>query len=117
MSLKSREFVFLARMAGLSDLRIALGELIPNMGAYIFMAYMMLISGAMMAEAGLSMIGVGLTKGVSLGIMLFWAQMQEGVRRGLYWCFVPPGACLVAIASSLLLLTTALDEYFSPKLK
>lgn len=117
LSLKTREFIDMSRMAGLSDLRIMFEDLIPNMASYIFMAFVLLMSGAMIAEAGLSMIGLGVTRGVSLGIILYWAQLLEAVRRGLWWWFIPPGACLVLLATSLLLLSTALDEYFSPRLK
>lgn len=117
MSLRSREFVLMSRMSGLGDTRIALLELLPNMGAYIFMAFVFLMSSAMLAEAGLSMIGVGITEGISLGTMLFWAQMFEAVRRGMFWWFLPPGIILTAMATSLLVLSTALDEFFSPRLK
>lgn len=117
LSLKTREFVYMSRMAGLKDMKIIFEDLLPNMASYIFMAFVLLMSGAMIAEAGLSMIGLGVTRGVSLGIILYWAQLLESVRRGLWWWFVPPGACLVALAASLLLLSTALDEYFSPRLK
>ncbi len=117
LSLRAREFVHFSRMAGYSDFRIAVEDLLPNMAAYIFMALVLLMSGAMMAEAGLSMIGVGITRGASLGIMLYWAQMLEAVRRGLWWWFVPPGSVLVALSASLLMISTALDEYFSPRLK
>jgi len=117
MSLKAREFIYMSKIAGLRDSRIIFEDLLPNMASYIFMAFVLLMSGAMIAEAGLSMIGLGVTKGISLGIILYWAQLFESVRRGLWWWFIPPGACLVALASSLLLLSTALDEYFSPRLK
>ena len=117
MSLKSREFMFLSKMAGLRDVRIIVEDLLPNMASYIAMAFVLLMSGAMIAEAGLSMIGLGVTKGVSLGIILYWAQLLESVRRGMWWWFGPPGAVLVFLAASLLLMSTALDEYFSPRLK
>jgi len=117
LTLREREFVYMSRMAGLSDLKIVIEDVLPNMASYIFMAFVLLMSGAMLAEAGLSMIGLGVTKGASLGRMLFWAQMLESVRRGLWWWFVPPGAVLVLITTSLLLISTALDEYFSPRLK
>ena len=117
MSLKSREFMYLSKMAGLGDMRIIVEDLLPNMASYIAMAFVLLMSGAMIAEAGLSMIGLGVTKGVSLGIILYWAQMLESVRRGMWWWFGPPGAILVVLAASLLLMSTALDEYFSPRLK
>lgn len=117
MSLKERQFVYLGKMAGWSGMKIALFDLVPNMLAYIFMAFVLLMSGAVLAEAGLSMIGVGLTKGTSLGLILFWAQMFEAVRRGMFWWFVPPGAVLVTLATAMLLLSTALDEFFNPRLK
>jgi len=117
MSLKSREFIYMSRMAGLRDMRIIIEDLLPNMASYTFMAFVLLMSGAMIAEAGLSMIGLGVTRGVSLGVILYWAQILEAVRRGLWWWFIPPGACLVALAASLLLLSTSLDEYFSPRLR
>jgi len=117
MSLKSREFMYLSKMAGLGDVRIIVEDLLPNMASYIAMAFVLLMSGAMIAEAGLSMIGLGVTKGVSLGIILYWAQMLESVRRGMWWWFGPPGVVLVFLAASLLLMSTALDEYFSPRLK
>ncbi|MCX8171810.1 MAG: ABC transporter permease, partial [Candidatus Bathyarchaeota archaeon] len=117
MSLKAREFVYMSKIAGLRDIRIIFEDLLPNMASYIFMAFVLLMSGAMIAEAGLSMIGLGVTKGISLGIILYWAQLFESVRRGLWWWFIPPGACLVTLAASLLSLSTALDEYFSPRLR
>lgn len=117
LSLKTREFVYFSRMAGYGDFRLAVSELLPNVAAYIFMAFVLLMSGAMMSEAGLSMIGVGLTEGTSLGIILYWAQLLESVRRGLWWWFVPSGSVLVIIAASLLMISTALDEYFNPRLK
>jgi len=117
MSLKSRDFMYMSRMAGLSDMKIIIEDLLPNMASYTFMAFVLLMSGGMIAEAGLSMIGLGVTKGLSLGIILYWAQILESVRRGMWWWFGPPGACLVALAASLLLMSTALDEYFSPRLK
>jgi len=46
-----------------------------------------------------------------------WLEVLEAVRRGLWWWFIPPGAVLVALAASLLMISTALDEFFSPRLR
>lgn len=117
MSLKEREFVFLSRMAGCSGVRIAFVDLLPNMMTYVFTSSVVIMSAAMLAEAGLSMIGVGVTRGTSLGTMLFWAQLSDAVRRGLFWWFIPPGGVLTVACASLLLLATALDQLFNPRLK
>ena len=37
------------------------------------MAFVLQVSGAILAEAGLSLLGLGPSSGVSLGIMLHWA--------------------------------------------
>jgi len=64
--------IHISRIAGLSDLRIIFENLIPNMASYIFMAsVLLLMSGIMIAEAGLSMIGLGVTRGILLGIILY----------------------------------------------
>lgn len=117
MSLKEREFVFLSRMAGWSGLRIGFTDLLPNMMTYVFTSIVVIMSAAMLAEAGLTLIGVGVTKGVSLGVILYWAQLSDAVRRGLFWWFIPPGGVLTIACASLLLLSTALDQFFNPRLR
>lgn len=117
LSLKEREFVYLSRMAGYSDIRLAFEDLLPNIATYIFMALVLYINGGILGEAGLSMIGVGPTRGVTLGLMLQWAALMEAVRRGLWWWFIPPGIMIVASTSSLMVVSTAMDEIFNPRLR
>lgn len=117
MSLREREFIYLSRMAGYSDLRLALEDLVPQMATYVFMAFVLYINGGILGEAGLSIMGVGPTKGVTLGLMLQWAALMEAIRRGLWWWFIPPGMVIVLITSSLMTISTALDEVFNPRLR
>lgn len=117
MSLINREYVYLSKLAGYSDLRLAFEDLVPGIATYTFMSFILFINGGIMGEAGLSLIGLGPTKGISLGIMLQWAVLMEAVRRGLWWWFVPPGVAIVAITSSLLIISTAMDEVFNPRLR
>ncbi len=117
LSLKEREFVYLSRIAGYSDIRLAFEDLIPNIATYVFMALVLYINGGILGEAGLSMIGVGPTRGVTLGLMLQWAALMEAVRRGLWWWFIPPGIMIVATTSSLMIVATAVDEVFNPRLR
>lgn len=117
MSLREREFMYMSRIAGLSSFRILIEDLLPNIASYTFMSFILMMGGAMIAEAGLSMIGLGSTSGVSLGLMLFWAEHFEAIRRGLWWWFIPPGAVLVVLTTALLTMVTALDEFFNPRLR
>lgn len=117
MSLREREFVYLSKMAGYGSLELAFKDLLPNIATYVFMALILYINGGILGEAGLSIIGIGPTQGVTLGIMLQWAALFEAVRRGLWWWFVPPGVVIVAITASLIVVSTALDEVFNPRLR
>ncbi len=117
MSLINREYVYLSRLAGYGDFRLAIEDLIPAIATYTFMAFILFINGGILGEAGLSLIGLGPTKGVTLGVVLQWAVLMEAIRRGLWWWFIPPGAIIVALTSSLLIITTAMDEVFNPKLR
>ncbi|MEM3712804.1 MAG: ABC transporter permease [Thermoproteota archaeon] len=119
MSLKEREFVQMSKISGLKGHEIIFKDLLPNMASYIFMSVALLLSISMLAEAGLSMIGAGIDPSTesSLGVMLQRAQQGEAVRLGRWWCFVPPGIVLVIITTSLLMLSTSIDEYFNPRLR
>ncbi len=117
LSLINREYVYLSRLAGYTDLQLAFEDLIPGIATYALMAFILFINGGILGEAGLSLIGLGPTKGVSLGIILQWAVLMEAVRRGLWWWFIPPGLIIVALTSSLLIVTTTMDEIFNPRLR
>jgi len=117
LSLREREFVYMSRLAGYSDLRLTFEDMLPNIATYVFMAFVLYINGGILGEAALSLIGVGPAKGVTLGTILYWAAQMEAVRRGLWWWFAPAGAMMVLATSSLMIVTTAVDEVFNPRLR
>ncbi|ANE41330.1 peptide ABC transporter permease [Fervidobacterium sp. SC_NGM5_O18] len=117
MSVMSREYVYLSRIAGYSDLRLVVEDLLPTIATYAFMSFVLFINGGIMGEAGLSLIGLGPTQGISLGLMLQWSVLMDGIRRGLWWWFVPPGIAIVAVTASLMVISTTMDEVFNPRLR
>ncbi|MEJ5257811.1 MAG: ABC transporter permease [Fervidobacterium sp.] len=117
MSVMSREYVYLSVMAGYSDLRLIIEDLLPTIATYAFMSFVLFINGGIMGEAGLSLIGLGPTRGISLGLMLQWAVLMESMRRGMWWWFVPPGIVIVAVTASLMVISTTMDEVFNPRLR
>lgn len=117
LSLVRREYIQMSLMSGYTMTRVVFEDIIPNMAGYIFTQFVIHVSGAMLAEAGLSLIGAGPTLGVSLGLILYWAQTMHAISRGLWWWFVPPGVSLVLLASSLFIIASSLDEYFNPRMR
>jgi peptide/nickel transport system permease protein len=116
-SLRTREHVDIARISGSGSVSIILREIIPYMLSYIVMAFVLQLSAGVLQEAALSMLGLGPSNTISLGIMLHWALLWESVRTGAWWAFVPPTVCLTLIAFSLLLLQSSMDEIFNPRLR
>jgi len=116
-SLRTREHVDIARISGAGTLSIIFWEIVPFMLSYIVMAFVLQLSSGILQEAALSMLGLGPTMNVSLGIMLQWALLWESVRTGAWWAFVPPALLLTWIAFSLLLLQSSIDEIFNPRLR
>jgi peptide/nickel transport system permease protein len=116
-SLRSREFVDLARLSGLSSWRIIFREIAPNMGSYLFMSFILLFGGAILIAATLDFIGLGPTDGISLGLMMNSAVLWSALQLGLWWWFIPPGFGITAIVGALYVMNVGLDEIFNPKLR
>ncbi|NLV90814.1 MAG: ABC transporter permease [Firmicutes bacterium] len=116
-SLRTRGHVDLARITGISTVEMVIKEILPYMFSYIFMAFILQLTGAIANEATLSMLGLGPSNVVSLGMMLHWALLWEAVRVGAWWAFVPPVIFLTVISFSLMLMNSGMDEIFNPRLR
>ena len=117
LSLKSREFVHLARISAVKTSKIIMNEIAPNMMSYIFMVFILQFGGAILAAIGLDFIGLGPTRGISLGTMLQQAVLWNAIQLGMWWWVVPPGAVITALVASLFVVNTGLDEAFNPRLR
>ncbi len=117
MSLKTREFVDLARITGRSSLKIIWQEIMPNMMSYVFMVFILQFGGAILAATGLDFIGLGPTRGISLGIMMQQATLWNAIQLGMWWWAITPGAVITLIVASLYIMNTGLDEVFNPRLR
>ena len=109
--------VDIARLSGAGTLSLILSEILPYMLSYICLAFVLQLASGILQEAALSLLGLGISQGISLGIMLHWALLWESVRTGAWWAFVPPTLLLAAISFGLLMLQTSLDEVFNPRLR
>ena len=117
LSLRSREFVDLARTSGMRPMRIIFTEIAPNMMSYLVMAFILQFGGAILIAATLDFIGLGPTSGISLGTMMQNAVNWGALQLGLWWWFIPPGAAIAAIVGALYIMNVGLDEVFNPKLR
>jgi peptide/nickel transport system permease protein len=116
-SLRSREFVEMAKLSGRRPLEIIVKDIAPNMASYLFLVVILLFGSSMLLAASYDFLGLGPTNVVSLGSMMNQAQGHAALLYREWWWFVPPGAVLTAMVAALLIANVGLDEVFNPKLR
>ncbi len=116
-SLKTRDFVGIARLSGRGSWQIIVKEIAPNMSSYLFMMWILLFGGAILIGASLDFLGLGPSESVSLGLMMNNAYTSSALLLGTWWWFVPPGVGIIAIVGGLYVMNVGLDEVFNPRLR
>jgi peptide/nickel transport system permease protein len=116
LSLKEREFVRLAVVAGCSKLTIMRRHILPNvLNSAIVLATLML-GVVIVAEASLSFLGVGVPPPEpAWGLML--ADGKQGLMVGYWWLTVFPGTCIVLMVLSANVLGDWLRVKLDPQLR
>jgi len=117
MSLKEREFVNIAWLTGSGTFEILFAEILPNMIPFVAAGFVLSVTGAILAEVSLEVIGLGPTKATSIGLMLYWAQQYSATVKGWWWWAIPPITVLVLIFVSLFLMASGLDEISNPRVR
>ena len=119
ISLRHRDHVNLSKLSGHSIVHIILSDILPYIASYVIMALILQISSAILAEAGLSILGLGprTTKTPTLGLMLNWAFIYQAQVLGKWWAYIPVIIVIALISFSLNLMNTGLDQVFNPTLR
>ncbi len=116
-SLRSREFVDLAKLSGKRATSIVVRDIAPNMASYLFLVIILLFGSSMLLAASYDFLGLGPSNTVSLGLMMQTANLNSALFYHMWWWIVPPGLMLTAMVAALLVANVGLDEVFNPKLR
>ncbi|MFC8600546.1 ABC transporter permease [Isoptericola sp. NPDC057191] len=116
-SLRVRDYVSAARVAGEKTPRIILVEVLPNLLPLLASQFLFAIVLSILGEAGLSYLGLGPNGAITWGTMLNEAQGGSALSRGAWWWFVPPGLMIALFGTGLSLVNFAIDEIVNPKLR
>ena len=119
VSLRSRDHVNMAKLSGHSTARILLLSILPFIASYVIMAFILQISSGILAEAGLSILGLGprTTEVPTLGLMMNWAMIYSAHLLGKWWAYFPVLLVIALITFSLNLMNTGLDQIYNPALR
>jgi peptide/nickel transport system permease protein len=119
ISLRNRDHVNLSKLSGHSIIHIIITDILPYIASYVVMALILQISAAILAEAGLSIIGLGprTTEVPTLGLMMQWAMIYSAHLLGKWWAYFPVVVVIALITFSMNLMNTGLDQVFNPALR
>jgi peptide/nickel transport system permease protein len=115
LSLREREFVEAARVAGASDGRIIFKHILPNTVGVVIVAATLLAAAAVLLETALSYLGYGIQRpDVSLGLIISDNQSAFQTRPWLFWW---PAAFIVSLALLINFVGDGLRDAFDPRQK
>jgi len=119
LSLRNRDHVNLSKLSGHSIVKILVRDILPYIASYVIMAFVLQVSSAILAEAALSVLGLGpkTTEQATLGLMMNWSMNFGAHINGAWWAYYPIIALIALISFSLNLMNTGLDQVFNPQLR
>ena len=113
LSLREKEFVEAARMVGASDLRIMRSHVLPHLVAPIVVVSTLIVAQYILAEAGLSFLGLGVKLPTpSWGVLLAAAP---DFYKTVPWLMLWPGLAVLMTTLSFNLLGDGLRDAFDPR--
>jgi peptide/nickel transport system permease protein len=115
LSVKERDFVKLARVAGCSNLRILFRHIFPNVRSTLLVLLTLQVGYVIIVEASLSFLGAGIP-----GPSPVWGSMIAKGRDYItlaWWIPLLPGICVAAVCLSFNMLGDWLREALDPKLR
>ncbi|MBM3132467.1 MAG: ABC transporter permease [Chloroflexi bacterium] len=115
LSLKEREFVALARAAGVPGLKILWRHILPNLVNTLVVVATLSMAGIILVESTLSFLGVGIPAPDPA-----WGTMVSDGRQALdsaWWVSVFPGICIGAVVIALSLVGDWLRDRLDPRLR
>ncbi len=115
LTLREREFVSAARLAGTSTWRIMTRHILPNAMAPVTISAILGIGGAILIESGLSFLGLGVQPPqASWGNML---MDGKSVIEEASWLSLFPGLAILITVLGYNLLGESLRDFLDPRLK
>ncbi len=116
LQIKENLYVEAARAIGASSWRIIIKHVFPQVLPYTFASMALSVPGAILAEAGLSFLGLGDPSIVTWGKILHDAHASGAALKGAWWWVVPPGLGIAVVGMTFVFIGYALDRILNPRL-
>jgi peptide/nickel transport system permease protein len=113
LSMRNREFVQACHTVGMGDMRIMLGEILPNCLSPIIVIGSLMVATAILIESGLAFLGLG-----DPNIMSWGFQIGAGrtLLRSAWWVCTFPGIAILLTVLAINLVGEGLNDALNPRL-
>lgn len=115
--LKNSDYVKSAELAGAGKKYVMFRHILPGVSHLVVMNTALTCAGIMIAEAGLSFLGLGNPTAISWGKMLADAQNGGSMLFGHWWTILAPGIGIFLSVFAFMRLGLAIEEMLNPKMK
>jgi len=116
-SLRTREFVDLARLSGDRLPGILWREILPNIISLVSATFLNAAVASILAESALQFLGLGDPAQSSWGNMLYWANNNNALLSGQWAWVLAPGLAIAVTGGAFALVNFGLDEIVSPRIR
>lgn len=113
LSVKSREFVQAAVVAGQRDHAILISQVLPNTLSPLIVTGSLLVATAILIESALSFLGLGAPNQMSWGFMI---GAGRSFLRDAWWLVTIPGIAILLTVLSINLIGEGLNDALNPRL-
>ena len=117
LSVLGRDFVMASRASGGSDAAILVRHVLPHARPVVAAELSYTVGGAILAEAGLSFLGLGDPSIPTWGQMLQAGFQTGALYVGYWWWVIPPGVLIIVTALAFMLLALAMEPIVDPRLR
>ncbi len=117
LGLNGSQEVEAARALGASSRHILVKHIFPHTAPYVFTQLIFFVPAIILAEAGLSFLGLGDPSLPTWGQILEDGFRTGAVFLGYWWWVVSPGLLIVITAVTFMLLALAMEPIVNPKLR
>lgn len=115
LSIKENDYIMAAKSLGLGSGEIMFRHILPNVMSPVIVSATLSIAGAIMSEASLSYLNLGVKiPQPSWGNMLSAAQSMNTLMNE-WWRWVPPGLCIILVILSINYIGEGLQKAMTPK--
>jgi peptide/nickel transport system permease protein len=98
----------------MGSFEILVREIMPHMVPWMVANFVNAMMSAILTESGLSIIGLGPQRSITLGMILYWALNYASIYRGMWW-WATPVIFLSAIFLFLYMIYLGITRYFSER--